>query len=105
MSEEKKLSKDRLKEALGIAVQNAIEYFVVENNKEFKKKIPLLQKAHQQLLSLIESSAQEPSEAEVDVLVEKWGLKFPVACAVDYKLNQKNIKALLKEYRELLRKR
>lgn len=105
MSKEKKLSKDEM-----IQQDELIQWFHFFSGAGTTLKDWQIgdakreRQAEKQILQLIESSAQEPSEAEVDVLVEKWGLKFPVACAVDYKLNQKNIKALLKEYRELLRR-
>ncbi len=48
-----KLNQEELLKLLGMAVQNAIEYFVINKDKEFIAKIPKLQQAHLQIRELI----------------------------------------------------
>lgn len=48
-----KLNQEELLRLLGMAVQNAIEYFVINKDKEFMEKIPQLQQAHLQIRELI----------------------------------------------------
>lgn len=49
----KKLNEKELIEMLMIAVQNSVEYFVINKNKEFMAKIPKLQQACQQIEEIV----------------------------------------------------
>jgi len=66
----------------------------------------IMKQVRKQIRQLIESSAQKPSEAELEELVNKWAeimCNFRTAPKVfkDYKLS---VKMMFKEYRELLRR-
>jgi len=87
------------------------------SSKKTKQTLREQKEAYQHLKSLIESSAQEPSEAEVEEFVEKWLFKiiedFNHARKCEYRESryecekewtQNNLNKMLKEYRKLLRR-
>lgn len=71
------------------------------NGQPLPEYATIEKRAYEQIKSILTPIPED----ELDGFVEKWVLKFPVACAADYKLNQKNTKAILKAYDELKEKK
>lgn len=59
-----KLNQKELLRMLSMAVQNAIEYFVIGEDKEFMAKIPKLQQAHLQIKEIIQKYFQYTEEVK-----------------------------------------
>lgn len=68
-----KLKEEELLTMLGMAVQNAIEYFVINKDKEFMAKIPKLQQAHLQIREMIQKPGvtEEWIELKAQEIYEK----------------------------------
>lgn len=101
MSKEKKLSKEELIGTLDFCKKMyASRLRALEPSNSHKRLQAQFDKRIYQIKSLTESSAEEPSEAEVEEFVEKWNDKFAGRWE-----HRELLPKMLKEYRELLRRR
>ena len=94
-----KLNQEELLRLLGMAVQNAIEYFVINKDKEFIEKIPQLQQAHLQIREMIQKPGvteewieEKAIELNNEILLANYKESY-------YSMSKKFIRSLVEEIR------